>query len=95
MPQDILLTDTGDIAIVNGDFVISESSAQHQRLLLLANKCDYKENPMRGVGTKRYLETSDSNAFAREIRQEFTLDGMEVTSITINAETITVDATYI
>jgi hypothetical protein len=75
--------------------VIGESSAQHQRLILIGNKCDYKENPMRGVGAKRYLETSDNHTFAREIRQEFSLDGMQVASITINADTITVDATYI
>jgi hypothetical protein len=95
MPKDILLTETMDLLIVDGDFVLGESTAQHQKILILSDKGEYKENPMRGVGARRYLEDSKPDNLAREIRQEFVADGMKVNAIKIGLNgTIEVDAYY-
>jgi hypothetical protein len=95
MPQDILLTENLDLMFAEGDFVIGESTAQHQKILILSEKGEFKAVPMRGVGTRRFLEDDTPDNLAREIRTEFTADGMEVTKIKIAADlTIQVDANY-
>ena len=95
MPKDIILTENLDLKIVNGDFVLGESTAQHQKILILSDKGEYKENPMRGVGARRYLEDGKPDTLAREIRQEFVADGMKVNAIKIGENgTIEGDAFY-
>lgn len=93
MPTDILL-EGNDLAIVGGDFAIGESSEQHKKLLLLSNKGEWKEKPMRGVGILRFTETSDKTGLAREIASEFSRDGMKIAKIEINIPKIEIDANY-
>lgn len=94
--NDFLLDDNLDLLISDdGDLVVGESSAQHQKTLILADKTEFKEVPMRGVGVRRYLEDSDPSNLAREIRTEFAADGMIVNKIQIAADlTLQVDANY-
>lgn len=95
MPRDILLSESLDIQIIDGDFFVGESTAQHQKTLILSDKCEFKEVPMRGVGALRYLEDQTPDNLAREIRQEFSVDGMNVSKIKIETDlTIQVEATY-
>ncbi|EKT3967121.1 hypothetical protein [Flavobacterium psychrophilum] len=92
---DLLLDENMDLQIVDGDFVISESTAQNQKILILSDKNDFKESPMRGVGALRYLEDGKPDALAREVRQEFLADGMTVNKLQIADEgSIEVDANY-
>ncbi len=84
MPNDILLDDNFDLVIKDGDFVIGESTYQHQNCLLFADKGEFKNYPKTGVGSRRFLESERPNDFAREIRQEFIADGMNVENIRIN-----------
>lgn len=93
MPKDILLTD--DLQISNGDLMIGESTYQHQKTLIYADKGEFKHNPKIGVGVKRYFETEKPEDFAREIRFQFLTDGMKVNKIEIadNLE-VNIDATY-
>lgn len=95
MPKDILLDEHLDLAFKNGDFIIGESTAQHQKTLLLSEKGEWKEHSKRGVGARRFLEDHKPDNFAREIRQEFATDGMKVKSVLIkeNLE-INVEAFY-
>lgn len=94
MPYDILLDENDDLLIENGDFVIGESTLQHQRLLLLCNKGEFKENPTRCIGLNRYLESNDAQALAREIDVDFSKDGMKVSKIVIDIPTIEIEASY-
>lgn len=92
---DFLLDDTFDLLIIDGDLVVGESTAQHQKILLLADKGEFKDAPMRGVGARRYLEDNTPDNLAREIRQEFSADGMTVNKIQITPDLIIqVDANY-
>lgn len=95
MPKDFLLDEDFDLQIAGGDLVVDESTYQHQKILLFADKGQFKQNPTIGVGSRRYLETSKPDELAREIRLEFYGDGMDVKNINIsdNLE-IVIDAEY-
>ncbi len=94
MPKDILLKDDLDFSI-NGDFLVRESTAQHQKILIISEKGEFKESPKRGVGARLFLESHSPDNLAREIRQEFSADNMQVNNIQIkdNLE-INVEAFY-
>lgn len=94
MPTDILLTEENDLRIENGDFVVGESTRQHQNLILLADKGEFKQFPTVGVGILRYLEDNDTDNLAREIRTEFNKDGMNVKEIRFNGSKIDITANY-
>ena len=91
---DLLLDENNDLAWKDGDFVIGDSTLQNQSLLIMCNKTEFKENPMRCVGAQRYLEDHTPDDLAREIRQEFTIDGMKVSKIEVALPDIGVEADY-
>jgi hypothetical protein len=92
--KDFLLDETTfDLKIVNGDFVIDDSAAQHKKCLLLAAKGDYKNTPLVGVDIFRQLNDHNNN-IARDIRIEFIKDGMNVRKITQLKNDYKVDANY-
>jgi hypothetical protein len=91
----IILNDDLTLKISNGSLVIGDTTYQNQKILLLAEKGEFKSRPMRGVGTKRFLESAQPDELAREIRTEFFADGMTVNSIKIpqNGQ-LSIDAVY-
>lgn len=91
----IVLNDDLSVKIVNGSMVIDDTTYQNQKLLLLAEKGEFKYRPMRGVGSKRFIESAQPDALAREIRTEFIADGMKVNSIKIEDTILNVDAEYV
>lgn len=95
MPNDILLDENFNPIITNGDFTVGESTYQHQKMLLFADKGQFKAEPLVGVGSRRFLETSKQDDFAREIREQFSADGMILKTLQIkeNLE-INIDAQY-
>ena len=78
---DLILDDTDDLVITTGDFIPAESTAQHQRQLILNNKGDFKQNPTICVGAFEYLDDENFQELIRAISVEFTRDGMDVTSV--------------
>lgn len=91
--NDILLDETGDLKIVNGDIVIGESTNQHQRLMLLASKGNFKQVPLIGVGLIDYLNDENPGALKTEIRKQLTSDyqlikRLEIVNGQINIEAI-------
>ncbi len=90
----ILLADDSDLLIKEKSIVIGNAVAQNQKNLILLEKTELKFTPMRGVGTKRFLEGHTPDNLAREIRQEFSTDGMTVKSVKIREGIINIDAAY-
>lgn len=91
----IILNEDLTLQVINGSLVIGDTTYQNQKLLLLAEKSEFKSRPMRGVGTKRYLESAFPDELAREIRLEFIADGMKVNSIQIpQPGELNIDAYY-
>lgn len=90
----ILLADDSDLLIRDKSIVIGNTVAQNQKNLILIEKTELKFTPMRGVGAKRFLEDHTPDNLAREIRQEFSIDGMLVKTVKISEGIINVDAAY-
>jgi hypothetical protein len=80
--------------IVRG-LVVGDSTLQNQKLLLMCNKGEIKEYPTLGVGITNYLESHDGNELAREIRKQFSADGMRINRINIDIPHLEIDAEYI
>lgn len=84
MRTDIKQTENGDIDLSIGDMLYTESTRQHQKDLLLADKGHYKETPEAGIGALNYLNDTEPENLYRAIRKEFTRDGMKVIKVNIN-----------
>ena len=79
--NDLLLDPSGDLSIVNGDFVIGDSSNQHQEHILIANKGEYKEFPELGVGIAAMLGDDDYVPMLIEIKKNLEYDGMKIRNV--------------
>ncbi len=92
---DIVFDSSEDLAIAGGDFAADESTAQHQRQLLLNNYGDFKQNPAICVGAFDYLDDENFQSLMRAISIQFMKDGMDVKSVVLNASgTVNSDAYY-
>jgi hypothetical protein len=86
---------TGDLQIsAEGDLVRGDSTQQNQRALLFAQPGEYKQFPLAGVGLMNYLKDTDNNALLRQIRLQFSQDGMNIKSLAIIDGAIQVVAPY-
>ena len=81
---DIRHTANGDIDLQAGDILYTESTGQHQRDILLADKGHYKESPETGVGALEYMNDNEPDRLLRSIRKEFTRDGMKVSKVSLD-----------
>ena len=93
-PQDILLDDDYDLKIVDGDFVIGDSSTQNEMLLLLLNKGEIKQYPDGTVGAIVFKDDEGKSALLQEISEKFAADGMRVNRVAIESGKIKTDAIY-
>lgn len=80
---DMILDEAGDLQIKNGDLVIGESTDQHQRLLLLATKGEFKQSPLTGVGLINFLNDENPGNLKTEIRKQITSDGQLIKSLKV------------
>ena len=84
----------GDVEVGTGDLTYTESTGQHKRDLLLADKGHFKENPDRGVGAFNFLGDSDPEEFYRTVRKECSKDGMKVKDVKRSGGDLIIDAKY-
>lgn len=93
--KDILLGIDFDLLIEGGDFVVGESTRQHQQLLLVVEKGELREFPLRGVGANTWLnEDSGALNINAEIKREFEADGMKVLQVATVGNTVQTEAYY-
>ena len=93
---DLLLDATSNDLLIDamGNCKIGNSDQQHQALLLLIDKGGLKENPDAGVGAFKFLESEQTDAFLREIRIQFSEDGMLINKIAFENNKLSIDAPY-
>lgn len=91
---DFLINAEDGSLFANGDIRTGLSDNQHKRHLLVCAKGSFKEFPATGVGAADFLESENEAALLREVRAQFTADGMTVRSIQMEDEKLEVDATY-
>jgi len=94
IPKDILLDPDFDLTYKDGDFVVSDASYQHQALLLAAAPGEFKQSPTSGIGIEGYLLDENPASLLREIRSQFTKDGMKVTKVAITDGELDIKAIY-
>lgn len=93
--KDILLNESLDLDFHAGDLAAGYSDLQHQQLLLMTNRGNIKEFPAVGIDAFGYLQDNDTSALLREIRRQFTVDGMQVKTINItDTGQLNIDAAY-
>lgn len=83
MPNDFLLGADDDLQIKYGDFVLGDATEQHQKHLLLANKGEFRQSPVVGVGLENYLNDDAIDDLASVIKAQFELDGMDVEKVNV------------
>lgn len=77
--HDFLFGEDGDLAFFAGDLLFGESTQQHQRDILIADKGDVRPAPLLGVGIRRSLNDAIGAEELRAIIQrEMERDGMRV-----------------
>ena len=96
MTMDIIIDSSGNPIIKNGDFVVGESTLQHQRTLLKMHAGENKRFPLVGVGLSTFLESEELRSLPGVVSEQFEQDGMQVVSCEINrAGKLAVDAKYV
>lgn len=92
MAQDILIDDSGDFQIVNGDFKIGNSDMQHAVLLIETYLGSWKQSPTKGVGIQLYSGSSGlDRALQRNITEQMKGDEFTDVSVLVNSNP---DGTY-
>lgn len=90
MVKDIILDDSADLEIKNGDFYLADSDQQHVVLIINTFVGDWKQYPTLGVGIINYLASSGkSSELKRSISLQLTADGYKVNDVVLtqNGET--------
>jgi hypothetical protein len=93
--KDILLDSDFDLLIQHGDLAVGEATYQHQAILLKASPGEVKQSPTTGVGIDNFLLDEDKSLLLREIRSQFTKDGMSVRKVDMTSNgTLTINAEF-
>lgn len=93
--KDFKLDFTAKTLFAGGDIRTGDTDEQNQRLLLQCEKGSFKEFPGTCVGAATYLEDEDNSDLLREIRTQFTADGMTVRKVVVEQGAIKIDAKYL
>ncbi|WP_346237771.1 hypothetical protein ABDK00_001675 [Niabella insulamsoli] len=93
---DLLLNTDNDLQIANDDVVKGISDLQHQELIIICQKGEFKESPLATVGIVNYLRGEDIPGMLHEVRTRFVNDGIAVRSISYDESNgdLKYDASY-
>ena len=84
MVQDILLNDSDDLSIVDGDFNVGESNEQHAILIVNTAPGSWKQFPVVGVGIGAFIGSSGQTAtIKRRINVQMEKDGYTNVQVSI------------
>ncbi|MDE5525701.1 hypothetical protein [Elizabethkingia meningoseptica] len=74
--QDFKIDDSGELMIINGDFVIGDSDMQHVEHVVIACPGEYKQFPPVGFGAILQIKkNSNELAFKRDLKIQLEYDG--------------------
>ena len=85
--KDIITDEDGNIEILNGDFKVLESDSQHIEHILVADRGQFRQFPLVGVGLLRQLNGTKSQQVLRQaIKLQLESDGYNVREIKFDPE---------
>lgn len=94
--NDLLLAANGDFLFSDGDFFVDISDEQHIAHIMVADKGNYREHPLLGVGIHRWVNApigfSETTALKNKIGANLTYDNYSVLSIDIKEGNISINA---
>jgi hypothetical protein len=91
----ILLDESFDLHVKNGTLAVGEITEQNQKLILLAQKGEFKESPLKGVGINPdFIETHGAQALVSEIREQYRREGLTVDKLRVTDSNVEVVAHY-
>jgi hypothetical protein len=83
--NDLLLSSTGDLLIVNGDLKIGFSDSQNIVDILQAVKGDYKRSPQIGLNAITFSNSNTTNSDIKaQVKLQLELDGFRVSDVKID-----------
>ncbi len=96
MATDYIVDENFDLVIENGDFKKGDATLQHQKMLLLSQKGNFKQSPTVGVGIRDFInEDTDADTLQSVIQEEFEKDGMRIAKMILNSfSDIEIEASY-
>lgn len=94
MPRDMILNSDYEITAANDDFVMGESTRQHQEQLLVNAKGAFKLSPLTGVGIDEFVQDDRVADMLREIKEQFINDGMINVDVQLSDDKLYVNGEY-
>ena len=91
----ILLNEDRDLRVENGEVVVGDIGGQNLEMLIVSEKGEIREAPLRGVGIRRFIDDEDPATLLQAIRNEVAVEGMILDNIGITADgKLNVEAHY-
>jgi hypothetical protein len=81
-----MLDEDRDLLIENGEVVVGDVGGQNLEMLIVAEKGEIREAPLRGVGMRRYIDDEDPATLLQAIRNEIATEGMVLEKLEITAD---------
>lgn len=82
--KDMITDQSNDLEFVNGDIRINESDSQHVEHIMIADKGQFRQFPLIGVGIKRQLNGSfNPQEVKQNIKLQLESDGYNVRQVVI------------
>lgn len=93
---DLLLDDDLDLAVEGGDFVIGESTQQHQQLILWTEQGEWRDSPAVGVGiSSMLLDEAGPGDIILAVQQQMEADGLVISQLTVTVgKQLSITASY-
>lgn len=92
--RDILLDENNDLKIINGDFLIGESTNQNVELLFKTSPGEWKEHIETGIAIQRSNNGNLDRFLDRTIRVQMEADGYNIEKLVINELGVSIDGQY-
>ena len=92
--RDIMLDENNDLRIVNGDFLIGESTNQNVELLFKTSPGEWKEHIETGIAIQRSNNGNLDRFLDRTIRVQMEADGYNIEKLVINELGVSIDGQY-
>ncbi|WP_134345773.1 hypothetical protein [Flavobacterium psychrophilum] len=92
--RDILLDENNDLKIINGDFLIGESTNQNVELLFTTSPGEWKEHIETGIAIQRSNNGNLDRFLDRTIRVQMEADGYHIEKLVINELGVSIDGQY-
>jgi hypothetical protein len=83
--KDLITDADGDLIFLNGDIKIDESDTQHVEHILIADKGQFRQFPLIGVGIARYYNGSiNKQELKQSVKLQLESDGYNVRQIVVD-----------